>query len=238
MNLLSLRELLTTNAYPGRGILLGVDEVGEHAVIAYFIMGRSENSRNRVFTAKDGGIITEAFDPAKLVDPSLIIYAPVRVQSPTVTVVTNGDQTDTVVEFLNAGKTFEDALRTRTFEPDAPNFTPRVSGMLTVEGGKAAYRLSILKACAGDPESPQRFFFEYSAPRAGEGHFIHTYVTDGNPIPSFEGEPERVTLAGDIDTFTQNVWQWLNADNKVSLFTRYINLKTGAVQSRIVNKHQ
>ncbi|MEG0493614.1 MAG: IMP cyclohydrolase [Clostridia bacterium] len=236
MKLFNLEGLLTQNPYPGRGIVLG--RTATHAVIAYFIMGRSENSRNRVFTEKDGGIITEAFDPAKLVDPSLIIYAPVRVQQSGVTVVTNGDQTDTIVDFLNANQTFEAALRTRTFEPDAPNFTPRVSGVLNVSGGKASYQLSILKACDGDPESPQRFFFDYAAPKANEGHFIHTYVTDGNPIPSFEGEPKRVSLSGDLDTFTSNLWQWLNEQNKVSLFTRFIHLETGKSETRIVNKNR
>lgn len=237
MSLYSLQSLLTQNPYPGRGIILGLSDDGLSAIIAYFIMGRSENSRNRVFTEKDGGIITEAFDPAKLSDPSLIIYAPVRVGSPAVTVVTNGDQTDTVVDALNAGRTFEDALRTRTFEPDAPNYTPRISGMLTVQGGRAAYQLSILKSMDGDPECPQRFFFDYPAPKAGTGHFIHTYVTDGDPIPSFEGEPERVSLSGDIDALTRRLWAWLNEDNKVSLFTRYIDLQTGAVETRIMNKN-
>ncbi|NLO86425.1 MAG: inosine monophosphate cyclohydrolase [Clostridiales bacterium] len=236
MQLLNLQSLLENNPYPGRGILLGMTPDGKNATIAYFIMGRSENSRNRVFTEKDGGIITEAHDPAKLVDPSLIIYAPVRVQSDEVTVVTNGDQTDTVVDFLNAGKTFEAALQTRTFEPDPPNFTPRISGVLTVKDGKASYQLSILKSNNGDESSPLRFFFKYDVPKAGQGHFIHTYVTDGNPIPSFEGEPEVVGIDGDIDTFTNNVWQWLNEDNKVSLFTRYIDLENGNVQTRIINK--
>jgi phosphoribosylglycinamide formyltransferase-1 len=237
METIDLFKDLQGNPYPGRGIVLGRSECGRHAVIAYFIMGRSENSRNRVFTEKDGGIITEAFDPAKLVDPSLIIYAPVRVMAGGVTVATNGDQTDTVVEHLERGQTFEDALRTRAFEPDAPNFTPRISGMVTVQNGQASYKLSILKSCGGDPESPQRFFFDYPAPKAGEGHFIHTYVTDGNPIPSFEGEPKRVALAGDIDAFTQGLWQSLNGENKVSLFTRYVDLATGETQTRIVNKH-
>ncbi|MDD3336916.1 MAG: IMP cyclohydrolase [Eubacteriales bacterium] len=238
MPLLSLKSLLTGNPYPGRGVILGLDDTAEHAVIAYFIMGRSENSRNRIFTEKDGGIITEAFDPAKLTDPSLIIYAPVRVQSPSVTVVTNGDQTDTVVAYLNEGKTFEAALRTRTFEPDAPNYTPRISGMLTADKGRASYCLSILKSCDGDGDSPQRFFFDYPAPQAGIGHFIHTYQNDGNPIPSFQGEPERVELCGDIDALTAHLWAWLNEDNKVSLFTRYINLRTGELQTRIVNKNK
>ena len=236
MQLLNLQSLLEGNPYPGRGILLGLTPDGKNAAIAYFIMGRSENSRNRVFTEKDGGIITEAHDPAKLVDPSLIIYAPVRVQSGEVTVVTNGDQTDTVVDYLNEGKTFEAALQTRTFEPDPPNFTPRISGMLTVKEGKASYQLSILKSNNGDDSSPLRFFFKYDVPKAGQGHFIHTYVTDGHPIPSFEGEPEVVGIEGDIDTFTNNVWQWLNEDNKVSLFTRYIDLENGSVQTRIINK--
>lgn len=243
----NLTALLKGNAYPGRGILLGVSESGTHAMLAYFIMGRSENSRNRVFTEKDGGIITEAFDPAKLTDPSLIIYAPVRVldggatgdvvTGDVVTVVTNGDQTDTIVSHLQRGKTFEDALRTRTFEPDAPNFTPRISGMMVAREGEASYKLSILKSAQGDPESPQRFFFEYPAPKAGEGHLIHTYVTDGSPIPSFEGEPRRVAISGDLDVFTASLWESLNEGNKVSLFTRRIDLKTGEVETRIINKN-
>ena len=237
MQLLDLWQDIEQNTYPGRGIVLGMSEDGESAVIAYFIMGRSENSRNRVFTEKDGGIITEAFDPAKLVDPSLIIYAPVRILPGGITVVTNGDQTDTIVEHLEGGKTFEDALRTRTFEPDAPNFTPRISGVLTTKGGKAAYQLSILKSNSGNPESPQRFFFDYPAPVAGEGHFIHTYKTDGNPIPSFEGEPRRVTMQGNIKQFSQQLWQSLNAENKVSLFTRFINLTTGQTETSIINKN-
>ncbi len=238
MKKLDLFEDMQNNAYPGRGIVLGQSDDGKSAVIAYFIMGRSENSRNRVFTEKDGGIITEAFDPAKLVDPSLIIYAPVRVMDGGVTVVTNGDQTDTVVKFLEQGRTFEEALRTRTFEPDAPNFTPRISGVVEVQRGKAEYKLSILKSNGGDPESPQRFFFEYPAPKAGEGHLIHTYVTDGDPIPSFEGEPKRVSLEGDIDGFTKKLWDSLNEANRVSLFVRYIDLGTGKADTRILNKNQ
>ncbi len=227
---------LRGNAYPGRGILLGKSEDGRSAVIAYFIMGRSENSRNRVFVEQEGGIRTEAFDPAKLTDPSLIIYAPVRVLGKT-TVVTNGDQTDTIYDFLAAGKSFEEALRTRTFEPDAPNFTPRISGVVTIDGG-FAYKLSILKSAEGDAASCHRYFYEYEAPRSGEGHLIHTYRCDGNPIPSFEGEPTPVALRGDIDAFTNLLWESLNADNKVSLFTRYINLETGACETRIVNKNK
>ena len=235
MQTFELNRLLSENTYPGRGIVLGMDDRDEHAVIVYFIMGRSENSRNRVFVEKDGGIITRAFDESRMVDPSLIIYAPVRLFGDSV-VVTNGDQTDTVVEYLRKGFTFEAALRTRCFEPDAPNYTPRISGMVTRGNGKLTYRLSILKSDAGDPEAPQRFFYEYT-PRAGVGHFIHTYRCDGNPIPSFEGEPEKVALAGDIDALTESVWNSLNPDNKVSLFVRYVNVKTGEAQTRIVNKN-
>lgn len=233
MNKVDLLQELKGNTYPGRGIVLGKHPDGKHAVIAYFIMGRSENSRNRVFVGQEGGIRTEAFDPAKLADPSLIIYAPVRTLGG-ITVVTNGDQTDTVYNFLKEGKTFEEALRTRTFEPDAPNFTPRISGVL--EG--FAYKLSILKSNNGNPDSVQRFFYEYQEPVAGEGHFIHTYKTDGNPIPSFEGDPTPVTISGDIDTFTNNIWENLNQDNKVSLFTRFINVETGETQTRIINKNK
>ena len=228
----NLAEELYSNSYPGRGIVLGRSADGKHAVIAYFIMGRSENSRNRVFVTDGEGIKTQAFDPAKLTDPSLIIYSPVRVLDGK-TIVTNGDQTDTVYDFLAQGKTFEDALRTRTFEPDEPNFTPRISGL--VEGGN--YKLSILKSAGGDPSSAQRFFFEYTSPLAGQGHFIHTYRCDGNPIPSFEGEPTPVAISGDIDQFTQTVWNNLNPDNKVSLFTRFIDLSTGETATRILNKN-
>ena len=223
---------LAGNTYPGRGIILGKSEDNNHMVIAYFIMGRSENSRNRVFVPQEEGIRTQAFDPKKLTDPSLIIYSPVRVLD-SKTIVTNGDQTDTVYDFLAQGKTFEDALRTRTFEPDEPNFTPRISGM--VEGEN--YRLSILKSADGNPASTQRYFFEYTSPLAGQGHFIHTYRCDGNPIPSFEGEPTLVEIKGDIDEFTDLVWDNLNPDNKVSLFTRFIDVKTGETVTRIVNKN-
>jgi len=235
MQTFELNKLLSENSYPGRGIVLGMDKTGENAVIAYFIMGRSVNSRNRIFVEKDGGIITKAFDESKMVDPSLIIYAPVRLFGDN-QVVTNGDQTDTVVEYLRKGMTFEAALRTRCFEPDEPNYTPRISGMVVRENGKMTYKLSILKSDNGDPTAPQRFFFEYT-PKAGIGHFIHTYKCDGNPIPSFEGEPEKVEIVGDIDEFTENVWNNLNEDNKVSLFVRYINVKTGEEQTRIVNKN-
>ncbi len=231
----NLEEELYSNSYPGRGIVLGRSADGKHAVIAYFIMGRSENSRNRVFVQDGAGIKTKAFDESKMVDPSLIIYSPVRVLEKT-TVVTNGDQTDTIYDFLQQGKSFEDALRTRTFEPDGPNFTPRISGVVELETN--CYKLSILKSADGDESSTRRYFFDYDAPRAGEGHFIHTYEGDGNPLPSFEGEPTQVKLEGDIDAFTAMVWNALNADNKVSLFTRYIDLATGETETRIVNKNQ
>ena len=235
MQTFDLNKLLSENTYPGRGIVLGMDDKGENAVIAYFIMGRSVNSRNRIFVEKDGGIITKAFDESKMVDPSLIIYAPVRVRGDE-TNVTNGDQTDTVYDYLRKGMSFEDALRTRCFEPDAPNYTPRISGMIIRAGEKMTYKMSILKSDNGDPTVPQRFFFDFT-PKAGIGHFIHTYKCDGNPIPSFEGEPEKVELKGDIDAFTADVWNNLNEDNKVSLFVRYINVKTGETETRIVNKN-
>ncbi len=231
-----LHAALAGNEYPGRGIVLGMDDAGEHLVIAYFIMGRSENSRNRIFLEKEGGIITKAYDESKMVDPSLIIYAPVRTLGDA-TIVTNGDQTDTVYDFLAQGKTFEEALRTRTFEPDAPNYTPRISGLVTLKENKASYKLSILKSDENDPAYPRRYFYEYEAPRPGIGHFIHTYRCNGQPIPSFEGEPERVTLAGDIDTLTQSIWAGLNEANKVSLFVRFISLKDHTQQTRIVSKH-
>ncbi len=231
----NLNELLTGNPYPGRGIMLGQTADGR-ALIAYFIMGRSVNSQNRVFTQKDGGIITEAFDPSKMVDPSLIIYAPVRVFDAETTIVTNGDQTDTVFDALAGGGTFESALRTRTYEPDPPNFTPRISGLLKGKDGQMAYQLSILKS--GTNESALRFFFDYPQPQAGEGHFISTYVTDGSPIPSFRGEPKAVALGDEnLDVFTASLWEALDTNNRVSLFTRDINLQTGQTQTRIVNKH-
>ncbi len=233
--MLNLFNELKSNPYPGRGIVLGMTK--SHAVMAYFIMGRSANSRNRVFVEADGGIRTQAFDPALLQDPSLIIYAPVRVLGKD-TIVTNGDQTDTVADFIKAGKTFEEALRTRTFEPDAPNYTPRISGLMTVENGSCSYRLSILKSNDGNPDSPLRFFYEVSSPIAGEGHFIHTYRCDGNPIPSFEGEPKKVAIPDDLDAFSQNLWDSLHADNKVSLFVRFISFQDGGVQTWIINKNQ
>ena len=231
--MLQLAEELQQNSYPGRGIVLGKSADGSQMVIAYFIMGRSENSRNRVFVEENDGIKTQAFDPSKLTDPSLIIYSPVRVINGK-TIVTNGDQTDTIYDFIAKGDTFENALQTRTFEPDAPNFTPRISGI--IDGDR--YTLSILKSANGNPDSTCRYFFDYQSPLAGEGHFIHTYRCDGNPIPSFEGEPKKIAVNGDIDAFTESVWNSLNADNKVSLFTRYIDLTTSETQTRICNKNQ
>ena len=235
MQIQSLSKELSATTYPGRGSVLGKSADARCFYIAYFIMGRSENSRNRIFEIDGRGIRTKAFDESKMVDPSLIIYAPVRVCGD-VTIVTNGDQTDTIYDALEAGKTFEEALRTRTFEPDAPNFTPRISGV--VEPKADRYRLSILKSADGDPASTRRYFFDYDAPRPGEGHFIHTYQQDGNPLPSFEGEPVPVTIEGDLDAFSRTVWESLNADNKVSLFTRSIDLESGEVTSLIFNKHQ
>ena len=233
---LEISKLLRENSYPGRGIVLGRSSDGRHAVIAYFIMGRSENSRNRVFSADGEGIRTQAYDPSKLTDPSLIIYAPVRVfhdENNTVTIVTNGDQTDTVYDGLAHGMSFSDALRQRTFEPDGPNYTPRISG--AVEG--FGYVLSILKSANGNPDSVRRYYFEYPQPVAGEGHFIHTYRCDGNPLPSFEGEPEQVSIEGDIDSFTDRIWDSLNAENHVSLFVRFIDVESGAYKTRIVNRY-
>ena len=231
-----LTEEISSTTYPGRGIIIGTSEDGTKAVTAYFIMGRSENSRNRVFVTEGDGIRTEAFDPSKMEDPSLIIYAPVRVRG-TSTIVTNGDQTDTIYELMQAGQSFEEALRTREFEPDAPNYTPRISGIMNIKGGKYDFALSILKSNNGDPSSCQRFTYTYENPKAGEGFFIHTYMGDGNPLPSFEGEPTKVDISGDIDKFGDSVWFALNEDNKVSLFVRYIDIATGAKETRIYNKN-
>ena len=234
MKNLDLTTLLRSNPYPGRGIVLGSSPDGEKSVIAYFIMGRSENSRNRVFVETPDGIRTQAFDPSKMTDPSLIIYAPVRVFG-TSTIVTNGDQTDTIREGLAAGKTFAQALHTRTFEPDAPNYTPRISGLVKKNGD---YTLSILKSADGDPASCRRYFFAYEAPRAGQGHFIHTYMGDGTPLPSFVGEPAQVEIpCGTPAELADLLWDSLNAENKVSLFVRYIDRKTGDWETVIKNKH-
>lgn len=237
MEKLSIAKLLSENSYPGRGIIIGKSACGNYAVTAYFIMGRSVNSRNRIFVETSDGIKTEAFDPSKLEDPSLIIYSPVRVLG-NKTIVTNGDQTDTIYELMNKQFTFEQALRTREFEPDAPNYTPRVSGIIKTENDDFNYALSILKSADGNPLSCQRQTFSYENPINGIGHFIHTYKCDGNPIPSFEGEPEKIGIDGDIKAFTDTLWNNLNWDNKVSLFVRYINLENGGVETKIVNKNR
>ena len=237
MKMLSLEQELKENAYPGRGIVIGKSEDGKYAVTAYFIMGRSENSRNRVFVTEGEGIRTQAYEPSKLTDPSLIIYAPVRVLGKE-TIVTNGDQTDTVYEGVSTGLTFEQSLRSREFEPDAPNYTPRISGMLTVENGRFDYQMSILKSNNGNPATCNRYTFSYENPVAGEGHFIHTYLCDGNPLPSFEGEPKLVAIQDDIEIFTELLWNSLNEENKVSLFVRYIDIETGKYETKIVNKNE
>ena len=237
MELLSLEKELKENSYPGRGIVIGRSQDGTKAVTAYFIMGRSENSRNRVFVEEGKGIRTQAFDPSKLTDPSLIIYAPVRVLGNR-TIVTNGDQTDTIYEGMDQELTFEQSLRCREFEPDAPNYTPRISGVMHIENGNYDFAMSILKSNNGDPDCCQRFTFAYDKSKAGEGRFIHTYKCDGNPLPSFEGEPKPVAISGDIDAFTELVWNSLNEENKVSLFVRYIDIATGNYETRIVNKNK
>lgn len=236
MEKMNIAELLSSNPYPGRGIIIGRSKCGCQAITAYFIMGRSSNSRNRVFVEDGAGIRTQAFDPAKLEDPSLIIYSPVRVLG-NKTIVTNGDQTDTIYEGMDKQMTFEQSLRSRTFEPDGPNYTPRISGVLHIESGSFNYAMSILKSANGNPEAANRYTFAYSNPLPGEGRFIHTYKSDGNPLPSFEGEPVWIDMDGDIDTFTKTLWDNLNEENKVSLFVRYIDIKTGEYETRIVNKN-
>ncbi|MCR5503167.1 MAG: IMP cyclohydrolase [Lachnospiraceae bacterium] len=239
MELRSLAKELSENTYPGRGIVVGCSEDGKHAVMAYFIMGRSINSRNRVFVEYEEGIRTQAFDPEKLTDPSLIIYSPVRVLG-NKTIVTNGDQTDTIFDGIRNGISFEQALRCREFEPDAPNYTPRISAVVRVdpERNHFRYAMSILKSAYGNPDSCLRYTFGFKIPVKGNGHFIHTYMHDGNPLPSFEGEPKLVGMKGDIDSFTKMIWDNLNEENKVSLFTRYIEIATGKYETRIVNKNQ
>lgn len=236
MNRLSLAQELSDNAYPGRGIVIGRSEDGTKAVTAYFIMGRSANSRNRIFATEGEGIRTEAFDPSKLEDPSLIIYAPVRVLD-YMTIVTNGDQTDTIYDGVKEGKSFEQSLRCREFEPDGPNYTPRISGLMHVKDGKYEYVMSILKSNNGSPEGCNRYTYSYENPAAGEGHFIHTYMHDGNPLPSFEGEPKLIEIPDDMNAFTDMLWNSLNEDNRVSLFVRYIDIATGSYESKIVNKN-
>ncbi len=235
--MIDIQKELRENSYPGRGIIIGKSKDGKYAVTAYFIMGRSENSRNRVFVADGDGLRTQAFDESKLTDPSLIIYAPVRVMSSKL-IVTNGDQTDTIYQLMSEGQTFEQSLRTREFEPDAPNYTPRISGIMNFAHGKFNYAMSILKSANGDPSSCRRYTFAYSNPPAGHGHFIHTYKGDGNPLPSFEGEPKEIEISGNIDEFTDMLWNALNEDNKVSLFVRYVEIGAGKFDTRIVNKNK
>ena len=227
-----ITDKLKNNTYPGRGIILGVTPDGTKKVCAYFIMGRSQNSRNRVFTETADGICTEAFDPSLLQDPSLIIYHPVRMVGD-VLICTNGDQTDTIAKAIMDGGTFEEALRTREFEPDGPNWTPRISGIVAEDG---SYKLSILKSADAEGSACVRQFFEYP-PMPGVGHFIHTYVTDGNPIPTFQGEPERVDISDDLDTYAGMLWTNLNSDNKVSLFVRYTDIETGEYEQLIINEN-
>ena len=238
MNIYDIRtpeQLLGGNPYPGRGIILGKTPDGTKAVAAYFIMGRSENSRNRIFAERDGDVYTEPFDASRMEDPSLIIYAAIRRLGSRL-IVTNGNQTDTVYEGLQAGKTFAEALESRCFEPDPPNFTPRISGMITFEEGDFHYQMSILKSADENGTACNRFTYDY-APLPGVGHFLHTYVTDGNPIPTFQGEPERMAMDDSIDDFTDELWSSLNAANRISLYVRYVDLATGKTENRLINKH-
>ena len=237
MKMLSIEQELKSNSYPGRGIIIGKSPDGKKAVTAYFIMGRSENSRNRVFVEDGEGIRTQAFDPSKLTDPSLIIYAPVRVLG-NKTIVTNGDQTDTIYEGMDKQLTFEQSLRSREFEPDGPNYTPRISGVMHIENGNFNYAMSILKSNNGNPDSCNRYTFAYENPVAGEAHFIHTYMHDGNPLPSFEGEPKLVEAMDNMEEFADLLWNSLNEENKVSLFFRYIDIETGNYETKIVNKNK
>ncbi len=232
----NIAELIRDNTYVGRGIVIGKSQDGKNAVSAYFIMGRSANSRNRVFACRDGAVYTEPFDASKVEDPSLIIYAAVRKLDNRL-IVTNGDQTDTIYDGIKEGKSFSEALRTREFEPDKPNFTPRISGMLSFDGGDFSYEMSILKSADAEGTACNRYSFEYT-PLNGLGHFIHTYVCDGNPIPTFQGEPERVEIPNDIDEFTNELWDALNADNKISLYVSYTSLETGEETTRIINKNK
>ncbi len=229
-------ERIAGNPYVGRGIVIGKTSDGTKAAIAYFIMGRSENSRNRVFAKKDDALFTEPFDASKVADPSLIIYAAVR-QWENKLIVTNGDQTDTVYNALPEGKSFSEALATRAFEPDAPNFTPRISGMLTFENKDFTYEMSILKSLDAEGSDCARYTFSYPS-KAGLGHFIHTYVTDGTPIPTFQGEPERIVIPSDINAFAADIWANLNEENKISLYVRFTDLETGSIEEKIINKNK
>ena len=228
-------ERIKGNPYVGRGIVIGKTADEKCAAIAYFIMGRSENSRNRIFTNKDGDIYTEPFDASRVEDPSLIIYAALRTYKNSL-IVTNGDQTDTVYKGLVEGKEFEKSLRTRAFEPDAPNLTPRISGILNFTKGDFAYKMSILKSIDAEGSDCARYTFDYPS-KAGLGHFIHTYVTDGNPIPTFQGEPERIAIPDDIDALTADIWENLDENNKISLYVRYVNLADGSYEERMINKN-
>lgn len=236
MKTIDIYEALRANSYPGRGIIIGKSADGKNAVTAYFIMGRSVNSRNRVFTQTADGIKTEAADPSKLTDPHLIIYSPVRVLG-NKTIVTNGDQTDTIYELMDNQQTFEQSLRTRLYEDDAPNYTPRISGIMHVGNGEYNYAMNIIKSADGNPDCAERFTFTYTSPLDGVGHFIHTYMKDADPLPSFEGEPEKIEIPNNIDEFTQDLWNALNEENKVSLFVRFIDIQTGKATTKIVNKY-
>lgn len=232
----TIAELIKDNSYVGRGIVIGKSQDGKNAVTAYFIMGRSENSRNRVFIENGEEIVIHPFDASKVEDPSLIIYSPIRVFENNI-IVTNGDQTDTVYNYVSTGKTFEQALETREFEPDAPNFTPRISGMITINNSDFTYKMSILKSADAKGSSCNRYNFSYNS-LPGLGHFIHTYQCDGTPIPTFQGEPERVEIPNNIDEFTNSIWGNLNENNKISLYVRYINLETGKMENRLINKNK
>ncbi len=232
----TIDELIKGNSYVGRGIVIGKTPDGKKACCAYFIMGRSNNSRNRIFTVKDNAVFTEPFDASKVEDPSLIIYAAVR-ELDNKLIVTNGDQTDTIYEGLKNGLGFAEALKSREFEPDAPNFTPRISGMITFGEGDFTYDMSILKSADSEGTACNRYTYSYNS-LPGLGHFIHTYVCDGNPIPTFQGEPERMEMDNDIDTFTENIWNALDEDNKISLYVRYTDLETGEETSRLINKNK
>ena len=231
-----ISTLIAGNPYVGRGILIGKTPDGKQAVTAYFIMGRSENSRNRIFAERDGALFTEPFDPGKVKDPSLIIYAALRPFENRL-IVTNGDQTDTILKGLKAGKCFSEALASRSFEPDGPNFTPRISGLLTFRAGDFSYEMSILKSMDAEGSDCARYTFSYPA-KAGLGHFIHTYVTDGDPLPTFQGEPERVRTLDDIDEFSESLWNALDENNRISLYVRYTDLETGAVSETLINKNR
>ena len=231
----SMGRRLEGNPYVGRGIVVGKTEDGKRAAVAYFIMGRSENSRNRIFTEREGAVFTEPFDPARVQDPSLIIYAAIRSQKNRL-IVSNGDQTDTICQALQRGLGFSQALESRCFEPDAPHFTPRISGLLTFDRGDFSYELSILKSLDADGNACCRQTFSYPS-MGGLGHFIHTYVTDGNPLPTFQGEPERVTIPNEIDSFARDIWEHLDRDNRISLYVRYVDLQSGAAENRLMNRN-